>query len=149
MTAPLRLLPDKPRVVFAERQVSRAARGGLGHAKTSANYAHQYYPSWRAKEAGCDAVLWLDAENHTRIEEASTACLPQRELPPLGSIGVWPPVQTGAELADLSARLGWYVPDTCSIDIPAVDRVMRTRLPFVSSSRTRNTPLIRCTVGTS
>ena len=72
LTAPLRLFPDKPLVLFAERKFSRAARGGLGHAKTSANYAHQYYPTWRAKEAGCDAVLWLDAENHTRIEEAST-----------------------------------------------------------------------------
>ncbi len=72
LTAPLRLSPDKPLVLFAEREFSRAARGGLGHAKTSANYAHQYYPTWRAKEAGCDAVLWLDAENHTRIEEAST-----------------------------------------------------------------------------
>jgi hypothetical protein len=83
------------------------------------------------------------------LEEVWQAALSQRELPPLSSIGVWPPVQTGAELADLNARLGWYVPDTCSIDIPAVDRVMRTRLPFVRSSRTRNTPLIRCTVGTS
>ena len=72
LSAPLRLFPDKPLVLFAEREFSRAARGGLGHAKTSANYAHQYYPTWRAKEAGCDAVLWLDAENHARIEEAST-----------------------------------------------------------------------------
>ena len=72
LTAPLRLFPDKPLVLFAEREFSRAARGGLGHAKTSANYAHQYYPTWRAKEAGCDAVLWLDAETHDRIEEAST-----------------------------------------------------------------------------
>ena len=72
LTAPLRLFPDKPMVLFAERKFSRAAKGGLGHAKTSANYAHQYYPTWRAREAGCDGVLWLDSENHDRIEEAST-----------------------------------------------------------------------------
>lgn len=72
LTAPLRLFPEKPLVLFAEREFSRAARGGLGHAKTAANYAHQYYPTQRAKEAGCDAVLWLDAETHSRIEEAST-----------------------------------------------------------------------------
>ena len=72
LTAPLRSFPDRPLVLFAEREFSRAARGGLGHAKTSANYAHQYYPTWRAKEAGCDAVLWLDSETHDRIEEAST-----------------------------------------------------------------------------
>ena len=72
LSAPFRLFPGKPLVLFAEREFSRAARGGLGHAKTSANYAHQYYPTWRAKEAGCDGVLWLDAETHDRIEEAST-----------------------------------------------------------------------------
>lgn len=72
LTAPLRLFPDRPLVLFAEHELSRAAKGGLGHAKTAANYAHQYYPTERAKEAGCDAVLWLDAETHTRIEEAST-----------------------------------------------------------------------------
>ena len=72
LTAPLRLFPREPLVLFAEREFSRAAKGGLGHAKTSANYAHQYLPTWRAKEAGCDAVLWLDAETHERIEEAST-----------------------------------------------------------------------------
>ena len=72
LTAPLRLFTGEPLVLLAERQFSRAAKGGLGHAKTSANYAHQYLPTWRAKEAGCDAVLWLDAETHERIEEAST-----------------------------------------------------------------------------
>ena len=72
LTAPLRLFADKPLLLFAERQFSRAARGGLGYAKTAANYAHQYHPTLRAKEAGCDAVLWLDAETHERIEEAST-----------------------------------------------------------------------------
>jgi len=72
LTAPLRLFPDRPLILYAEREFSRAARGGLGCVKTAANYAHQYLPSERAKRAGCDAVLWLDAENHTRIEEAST-----------------------------------------------------------------------------
>jgi branched-chain amino acid aminotransferase len=72
LTAPLRLFPAKPLVLFAEREFSRAARGGLGQAKTSANYAHQYLPTRRAKAAGCDAVLWLDAADHSRIEEAST-----------------------------------------------------------------------------
>jgi branched-chain amino acid aminotransferase len=72
LSAPLRQSSDKGLVLFAEREFSRAARGGLGHAKTAANYAHQYYPTQRAKEAGCDGILWLDAETHDRIEEAST-----------------------------------------------------------------------------
>jgi branched-chain amino acid aminotransferase len=72
VTAPLRLFATKPLSLFAERNYSRAARGGLGYAKTAANYAHQYLPTQRAKEAGCDAVLWLDADTHSFIEEAST-----------------------------------------------------------------------------
>jgi len=72
LTAPLRLFPERPLTLYAEREFSRAARGGLGCVKTAANYAHQYLPSERAKRAGCDAVLWLDAEAHARIEEAST-----------------------------------------------------------------------------
>jgi branched-chain amino acid aminotransferase len=72
LTAPLRDLPPRPLSLYAEREFSRAARGGLGHAKTAANYAHQFYPTERAQGARCDAVLWLDAETHTRIEEAST-----------------------------------------------------------------------------
>lgn len=72
LTAPLRVFPDKSLALYAEREFSRAAPGGLGCVKTGANYAHQYLPSERAKRAGCDAVLWLDAASHTQIEEAST-----------------------------------------------------------------------------
>lgn len=72
LTAPLRLFPGSPLSLFAERKYSRAAHGGLGFAKTAANYAHQYLPTRRARDAGCDAVLWLDAERHASVEEAST-----------------------------------------------------------------------------
>jgi branched-chain amino acid aminotransferase len=72
LTAPLRLFPGSPLALFAEKNYSRAAHGGLGFVKTAANYAHQYLPTRRAREAGCDAVLWLDAETHTSVEEAST-----------------------------------------------------------------------------
>jgi branched-chain amino acid aminotransferase len=72
LTAPLRVFPDRSLVLYAEHELSRAAPGGLGCVKTAANYAHQYLPSERARRAGCDAVLWLDAASHTQIEEAST-----------------------------------------------------------------------------
>jgi hypothetical protein len=55
------------------------------------------------------------------LQEVWQAALSARELPPLRSITTWPPVQTGSELADLSARLSWYVPDRCRIEIPATD----------------------------
>jgi hypothetical protein len=41
----------------------------------------------------------------------------------LQSIAVWPPVRTGAELADLNARLSWYVPPTCSVEVPVIGSV--------------------------
>lgn len=72
VVAPLRLFAAKPLSLFAEREYSRAAHGGLGYSKTAANYAHQYLPTRRAEAAGCDAILWLDAETHSSIEEAST-----------------------------------------------------------------------------
>ncbi len=37
---------------------------------------------------------------------------------PLDRIVMWPPVRTGAELADLSARIRWYLPDHCTVEVP-------------------------------
>ena len=52
-----------------ERHYVRAARGGLGCAKAAANYASSLLASRKAKERGCDQVLWLDSEKHSEIEE--------------------------------------------------------------------------------
>jgi hypothetical protein len=37
---------------------------------------------------------------------------------PIDRIVMWPPVRTGTELADLSARLRWYVPEHVAVDLP-------------------------------
>ncbi|NVL90131.1 MAG: branched-chain amino acid aminotransferase [Desulfobacterales bacterium] len=50
----------------------RAARGGLGEAKTPANYAASLYGAEVAKEAGYTQVLWLDAAEHRYVEEVGT-----------------------------------------------------------------------------
>jgi len=50
----------------------RAVRGGLGEAKTPANYAASLYGAEVAKEAGYTQVLWLDAIEHRNIEEVGT-----------------------------------------------------------------------------
>ena len=55
------------------------------------------------------------------FQEVWQATSTRRELRPIRSMALWPPVETGSELADLSARLSWYVPPACSIDIPVVD----------------------------
>ncbi len=50
----------------------RAVEGGVGEAKTAGNYAASMYPTQKAEERGYDQVLWLDAFEHTYIEEVGT-----------------------------------------------------------------------------
>ena len=50
----------------------RAALGGLGEAKTPANYAAGLLPGEEAKKKGFTQILWLDAIEHKYIEEVGT-----------------------------------------------------------------------------
>jgi len=50
-------------------QYVRAVKGGLGSAKTAANYASSLYGAEHAKEEGFSQVLWLDGCNHEYIDE--------------------------------------------------------------------------------
>ena len=62
----------KPVRLHVAQHHSRAAKGGLGMAKTPANYAASLLPAKRAKEKGFTQVLWLDASEHKYIEEVGT-----------------------------------------------------------------------------
>lgn len=59
--------------VKVEREMVRAAPGGLGSAKTGANYVASLLSAQRAKAQGCDQVLWLDALEHRYIEETGAS----------------------------------------------------------------------------
>jgi branched-chain amino acid aminotransferase len=50
----------------------RAVPGGLGEAKTSANYAASLYAAEEAKHEGFTQVLWLDGVHRKHIEEVGT-----------------------------------------------------------------------------
>jgi branched-chain amino acid aminotransferase len=50
----------------------RAAKGGLGEAKTPGNYAATLLPSENAKKEGFTQVLWLDGIEHKYVEEVGT-----------------------------------------------------------------------------
>lgn len=50
----------------------RAAKGGLGAAKTPANYATTLLPAEEAKKKGFTQVLWLDGVERKYIEEVGT-----------------------------------------------------------------------------
>jgi branched-chain amino acid aminotransferase len=67
----------------------RAAKGGVGEAKTSGNYGPTLFESQQAVSKGYTQVLWLDAKEHRYVEEVGTSnifFLKDEELitPPLG-----------------------------------------------------------------
>lgn len=62
----------KPVSIQVESSYVRAVRGGLGFAKTPANYASSLRAQTLAKSTGAEQVLWLDAVEHKYIEEAGS-----------------------------------------------------------------------------
>ena len=64
------MAPVKIRV---EEKYVRAVDGGLGHAKTGANYAASLMAGEEAKHEGFTQVLWLDGVEHRYIEEVGTS----------------------------------------------------------------------------
>lgn len=61
-----------PTRILVEDGYSRAALGGLGEAKTGANYAASLLAAEEAKARGFDQVLWLDSKTHSYVEEVGT-----------------------------------------------------------------------------
>ncbi len=59
----------KPVKILVEKEHVRAVRGGLGSAKTAANYAASLYAGTVAKEKGFAQVLWLDGVDRSFIDE--------------------------------------------------------------------------------
>ena len=52
-----------------DRYTRAASIGGLGAAKTAANYAASLLPGQESRQQGFDQVLWLDSNEHRYIEE--------------------------------------------------------------------------------
>ena len=59
----------KPARVMVNRNFVRAYPGGMGEAKTAANYAASIYPQKFAAGFNCDQVLFLDSNQHEYIDE--------------------------------------------------------------------------------
>lgn len=58
-----------PVKIYVEDKYARATKGGTGEAKVAGNYAASLLAAEKAKEKGYSQVLWLDAADHTLIEE--------------------------------------------------------------------------------
>lgn len=91
---PAGLVPLK---LWVERHYTRAAQGGLGAAKTGANYVASLRAASEAKARGYAQVLWLDAREHRWVEEAGTMNVFVR----LGDTLVTPPLE-GTILAGIT-----------------------------------------------
>jgi len=78
-----------PTQIYVSEKYIRAARGGLGEAKTLANYAHSLLAQEEAHEEGYNQVLWLDAIERKYVEEVGTSNIlfyigDELVTPPLG-----------------------------------------------------------------
>lgn len=62
-----------PISIWVSEEDVRAVRGGLGEAKTAANYAHSLCAQQKAQKLGYSQVLWLDALEHRWVEEVGTS----------------------------------------------------------------------------
>jgi branched-chain amino acid aminotransferase len=86
---PVRILASDTRV--------RAVKGGLGAAKTAANYAASLYGAEEAQKAGYTQVLWLDGVEHKYLDEVGTMNIMVR----IGDEVITPPLN-GAILAGVT-----------------------------------------------
>ena len=62
-----------PTDIYVSEKYTRAATGGLGEAKTMANYAASLLAQKEAHDLGYTQVLWLDAVERKYIEEVGTS----------------------------------------------------------------------------
>ncbi len=83
--------------ILASDQYVRAVRGGLGAAKTMANYAASLYGAEEAQKAGYTQVLWLDGVEHKYLDEVGTMNIMLK----IGDEVITPPLN-GAILAGIT-----------------------------------------------
>ena len=62
-----------PTSIFVESDFVRAAVGGAGFAKVGGNYGAALKAQTNATNMGCAQVLWLDAIEHSYVEEIGTS----------------------------------------------------------------------------
>ncbi len=76
----------------------RAVKGGLGSAKTAANYAASLYGAKKAKEAGFSQVLWLDGVSREFVDEVGAMNI----MFVIGDELVTPSLENGTILAGIT-----------------------------------------------
>ncbi len=72
MTGPVGPYYPKPVKLLVESHYVRAAKGGVGEAKTAGNYAASLLPARKANEQGYDQVMWMDSAEFKYVQEVGT-----------------------------------------------------------------------------
>ncbi len=115
----------KPTKIYVTDEYIRSVRGGLGEAKTMANYAASLYAAEVAKKKGFTQVLWLDGVKRRYIEEVGTSNIFFR----IGDELITPPL-TGTILPgvtrDSVLRLAAHWGYKCSERQITIDEVIET-----------------------
>ena len=62
-----------PTSIYVEDEYVRAALGGVGFAKVGGNYGASLKAMVKAHSVGCEQVMWLDAIEHSYVEEIGTS----------------------------------------------------------------------------
>lgn len=83
-----------PVKILIEDRFVRAVRGGLGNAKTAANYAASLYAGKLANEKGFSQVLWLDGIHHEFVDEVGAMNI----MFVIDDILITPPISQGSIL---------------------------------------------------
>jgi branched-chain amino acid aminotransferase len=106
----------KPVTVWLSEEFSRAAPGGTGEAKCGGNYAASLLAQAQASAQGCDQVVWLDAVEHSAVEEMGGMNLffvfgsgPRARLLTPALTGTLLPGITRDSLLTIGAELGYEV----------------------------------------
>ncbi len=71
-TGPVGPYYPKPVTLWVEEVFTRASPGGAGEAKCAGNYGAALLPAQRAKQAGYDQVMWMDAVEKKYVQEVGT-----------------------------------------------------------------------------
>jgi branched-chain amino acid aminotransferase len=112
-----------PTRIYVSDEYVRAARGGVGEAKTSGNYGPTLLVSQQAGKKGYTQVLWLDAIERRYVEEVGTSNIfffidGELITPPLG--GTILPGITRDSVIQLGRRWGMKVSER----LIAIDEVI-------------------------
>jgi branched-chain amino acid aminotransferase len=71
-TGPVGPYYPKPVKLWVEEVFTRASQGGAGEAKCAGNYGASLLPAMRAKKAGYDQIMWMDAIEKKYVQEVGT-----------------------------------------------------------------------------